>query len=278
MHEHWLSIQGQAARHKAISVITSVPIEAAQDVSSCAIDHVERGILNSELLLVYWFIKKFGVRRIIESGRWMGHSTLLLATLLQKSGVKIDSIDLYRSAVSSKCEARLAEYGNVRLYYGNAIRMIPEMLSWSNEPTILLLDGPKGVPAVDLIRDCYNRFPHIVGAFLHDTHIGSRARQAIEATFQAAEFTDLPEYARRFGTLDSGISVGAIHPDQFHGTPEDSRKSLSYGPTLAMILPEQPAGDINPRWRPLMPLKYKTGILEARVREIREFFRVSKSI
>lgn len=58
------------------------------------IQYEERGIYNSELVLVCSMLKIFGINHILESGRARGHSTIVLSEFLQTTlNSKVISID-----------------------------------------------------------------------------------------------------------------------------------------------------------------------------------------
>jgi hypothetical protein len=281
MHEFWQRHRRDASRHWAEALLAGVDDSAARDVEAVTREHCDRGMLNSELLLVYWAVKRLGIERIVESGRWLGHSTLTLSRLFEGTPVTIESVDFSKTAASIECERRLANRTNVRLHYGDAFKVLPEILSWHAGPTALLVDGPKGADAVRLIEDCFSRFEQVAAAFLHDSYLGSAARAAVEDRFPACAFTDDPMFVERFHSLDEAIDVGAIHPDQFHGDWRRSRQPAegedraaagpcSYGPTLAMMLPDKAAETLYGRHRlrnqAHRKARYAWGALEAMAR------------
>jgi hypothetical protein len=284
MHSFWERHRQEASRQWAEALLAGVDDTAAADVARVAGDHCDRGMLNSELLLVYWLVRQLGIERIVESGRWLGHSTLTLSRLFEGTPVTIDSLDYSRTAASLECEQRLAGRRNLRLYYGDAFKMLPEIISRHSGPTALLVDGPKGADAVRLIDICFRQFGQVAVAFLHDSYVGSAARTAVEQTFAARAFTDDPAFVRRFHALDLAIDVGGIHPDQFHGNWERSSQPQagcdgprSYGPTLAMMLPDQSAelsyGSAAWRQQANRKAKYALGAMEAAFRNVKRVLR-----
>lgn len=288
MHTFWQRHRRDAARQWAEALFSGVDDAAARHVEAVTQEHSDRGMLNSELLLVYWVVKRLGIERIVESGRWLGHSTLTLSRLFEGTPVMIESVDFSKTAVSIECERRLANRRNVRLHYGDAFKLLPEIISWHPGPTALLVDGPKGADAVRLIEGCFRRFPQVAAAFLHDSYIGSAARSAVETRFPACVFTDEPTFVERFHSLDDAIDVGTIHPDQFHGDWRRSRRAAeggeradggarSYGPTLAMMLPDQAAETLSGRDqfgdRARRKARYAWGLLEATARNAKRVIR-----
>ena len=282
MRAFWERHRQEASRQWADMLLAGVDDGAAADVARVAGDHCDRGMLNSELLLVYWLVRTLGVERVVESGRWLGHSTLTLSRLFEGTSVMIDSVDYSRTAASRECERRLAGRRNVRLHYGDAFKVLPEIIGRDSASAILLVDGPKGAEAVHLIAACFRTFGHVAAAFLHDASCGSAARAAVEDTVAARAFTDDPTFVRRFHALDGGIDVGGIHLDQFHGNwersllPPEGRNApphdgpRSYGPTLAMMLPDKavvrPQGLAQWRERASRKVRYAMGSMEATLR------------
>lgn len=274
MHEYWKQTSRDCERQWANCIVSLLSDSWIERVKSLDKPKSDRGILNSEMVLVLWFIDYFGITRVVESGRWNGHSTELIAEMFKNNDVSIESIDLFRSKVSPDCERRLSIYPKVRLHYGNSVYMLPALLEKSKEPTILLIDGPKGELAVRLIKKLMEDFPNIVAAFLHDTYLGSTSRAILEKNFGCVEFTDQPEFCRRLSQLDDVNELGTIHPDKYHGRVEDTRLRGSYGPTLAMILQKNitlaKSGGVLDTIK--HKLAFRIGSAEARLREIRETF------
>lgn len=229
----------------AKKLLHEVDIKTAKELAAAFSARTQRGMLNSEILLVYYIIKTLGICRVVESGRYLGHSTKTLADLLCETSIRIESIDLPKE-VSKECERRLSGYKNVKVLYGDSFSDLPNLVDCQKVSTILLVDGPKGPPALDLISRCFERSGHLVAAFLHDCFWGSEARQAVEKKCDNVAFTDDPIYVERFAWLDKQDNVTSIQPDKYHGAWESSLNHqvhktgpLSYGPTLALIIPKK---------------------------------------
>jgi hypothetical protein len=238
------------AHARAASLLSSVSREEGERLAELCDNHVERGMLNSEILLAYSACRALGVTRLIESGRWLGHSTLVLSRLFHGTPVEILSIDLARTGVAIECERRLRECSNVRLFYGDSFKVLPGLLARSTAPTAILMDGPKGAAAVQLMQSCMDRYTCVRVGFLHDAYLGSEARAAISESANDADFTDDPAYVSRFSYLDGPQWASRDPRDEYHGDPLRSRQlasdsvtrqEMSYGPTLALIMPGQSA-------------------------------------
>jgi hypothetical protein len=256
-------------RARTESVLEAVPSATATRLLALGQRYQERGILNSELAAICGVAEVLKVRRIIESGRWLGHSTEILSEYFRGTPVKIESIDYMRTQIGVECEARLRNRPNVVLYYGDAFKVIPGIIVTSQAPALLLIDGPKGRAAVRLIQMLMDRYPQIVGAFLHDTYLGSEARAAVEETFPACAFTDHPAFVERFHSLDRSLPVGTFAPTKYSGDPLRSRQPLSYGPTLAFILRSGSESNARlPGWLdfPIQRARFYVGREEARLK------------
>jgi hypothetical protein len=238
MHDYWKAASLSAYHRLAENSLLSITPEQERKFRSLNLDWVEHGILHSEMLAVCAAAERLGVKRIIESGRWLGQSTLWLSRYFEGAPVDIVSIDYFRNEIGRQCEKRLAGRRNVRLLYGDTLELLPGLIMEANTPALLLIDGPKGRTAAALIKRVMERCPNLVAAFLHDCYRGSEAREAVEEFFECRAYTDQKEFLRRYAALDAGLTLGEAGPNKYSGIIEED--SLSYGPTLAMILPEDP--------------------------------------
>ncbi|MEK7579301.1 MAG: hypothetical protein AAB460_02090 [Patescibacteria group bacterium] len=251
-------------------LLRSVSIDVGNRVRALHLEHVDRGILPSEMTAVCGIIEHLGVNRIIESGRWLGYSTQMLAAYFADAPIRIESIEYYRTDVGALCEERLRPYTNVRLYYGDAMKLLPGLLEGGSEPTALLIDGPKGAKAVGLIKKIFERYENVAVVFLHDSYEGSEARIAIREMGLDAEYTDDTQFVTRFAFLDEGIALGSIHPDKYSGTIK-TLPIKSYGPTLAILTSAQTNHGVLRRGvfaRLLARCVFAYGIFEAEIRKL----------
>lgn len=108
-----------------------------------------------------------GVRRIVESGRQDGFSTAVLGRAAARTGISVASIDLELDADRARaCRERLAKL-DLKLIRGDAYRAVGEAVVASDEPTALLIDGPKGFPALAMLLAA-GRLAHVRVLALHN--------------------------------------------------------------------------------------------------------------
>lgn len=231
-------------QNQALEILSRVPVYVGKRLKALALPHIERGILPSEMAALCGIVEAVGATRIIESGRWLGYSTEVLSAYYKDSPlVQIDSIEYFRSAQAKICERRLAHCTNVNLLYGDATKIVPGMLEGRTEPTVLLFDGPKGWPAVRLLKKVLDTYPQVRAVCLHDCYKDSEARNAMIESFPNCTFTDDPAFLKRFSYLDQGIAVGKVHPEKYSGSIDSLEKS--YGPTLGIAFPDESIGRKN---------------------------------
>jgi hypothetical protein len=139
-------------------------------------------------------------RRLIESGRARGQSTLMLSLALPDR--EIVSIEFDRNSPDVPvAEARLRGRKNVTLLYGDARSLLPEMV---REGDVVLIDGPKGFRSVRLAITLLasGRVSHV---FVHDLSVGTPERNFINSNFPEALFSDCRDYAEIGQLADSGL-------------------------------------------------------------------------
>jgi len=190
-----------------------------------------RGMLNSELLLVFSLASYLNINQIIESGRARGYSTKILARSFLGSEKYIQSIDYDRFGKDVKfSEKNLKKYRNIKLFYGDSIQLIPKLIK---EDCIVIIDGPKGERAIQLaLKILKDKRVKIV--FIHDLHKNTFSRNLAEILFPHAFFSDDKNFVQKFKDLDKPIW------EQVRNTgrapyKRKGEKSESYGPTLAVI-------------------------------------------
>jgi hypothetical protein len=195
-----------------------------------------RGILHSEMALIIHTCRRLGVRRVIESGRARGQSTYMLAKYLPDAN--IHSVELRDHPDEAIARDRLAPYPNVALYCGDGAVLLPEAARAFDShkgPTALLLDGPKGEAAVNILEECF-RYPHVVVGFIHDMrrldHGGPSPHRAVAVErLPDHRFSDDPRIVAASSWMDAGIvaqggPAGPAHEAEFG----------SYGPTIGVFL------------------------------------------
>ncbi len=241
MYEHFQSVRAQSDRAVARRVVLDSARALRDRFAPFADGYEERGILNSEMLAACAVAQSLGAQIIIESGRARGQSTRTLARYFAGTGVRIISLELERDADAQYAEEQLRPFPHVQLLYGDAFRTLPSLLErHAGQRVALLVDGPKGLPAIDLIDRAHSEHENVVASFLHDTRRQTPQRERLESGSYRAFFTDDPEYVETFGALDRACEPKAgqaitMHTWRPYMKGED--KIPSYGPTLAIILP-----------------------------------------
>jgi predicted O-methyltransferase YrrM len=156
-----------------------------------------RGIFVSEMFLFYSVVRPLNPRRILESGRALGGSTLTLAHCFPRT--RIVSVEFASASPNAATAlAKLAPHRNVECLFGDPRKILPRLLEPADP---VLIDGPKDFRALKLaLRLLRTRKPSVV--FLHDFGAGSPWRRFLDRHWPGAFFSDHPEFLRRFSWLD----------------------------------------------------------------------------
>jgi predicted O-methyltransferase YrrM len=158
----------------------------------------EKGILYSEMFFLYLCARAAGARRILESGRARGQSTLLLSACFPDRAVISLEHD-ERSPDVAIAAARLAGRANVELRFGDATRILPRI---TQPGDVVLIDGPKGYRGLRLaLRLLAQGRASLV--FLHDIDRRSPERRLVEARLPDTLYSDDPRFARLAQALDA---------------------------------------------------------------------------
>jgi hypothetical protein len=199
--------------------------------------HESRGIFISEMAAVIGLAKELNLDLFIESGRARGFSTYILAKYLGTQGVEIHSFERRRDDDAIYAETRLAGTPNLTLHYGDACTAIPALLRRNAGRRIgILLDGPKGRMALELLSECCMRSNVLVG-FIHDMRrreagAPAKSRLLCEAYFPRAFYTDADEYVARYRHMDQ---LMLDSHDSWRPHHKGDQHVGSYGPTLAVM-------------------------------------------
>ena len=194
------------------------------------------GIWESEMFLFYAAVAPCAPKRILESGRARGKSTLTLARCFPET--RIISVELDReSATAGAAEAKLKPYPNVELLYGDSRTILLQQLQSGDA---VLIDGPKEFRAVELALQIL-RTAKPCAVFVHDFPAGSAWRKFVERHWPEAFFGDDPLFDR-FRVLDQ---------DRDPRYPTYATGSRRYG-IFACIPPYLPAPYRQLRWRLLL--------------------------
>ena len=155
------------------------------------------GIFISEMFFFYCVVRPINPPRILESGRDLGGSTLLLANCFPDA--RIASVEF--EAASPRAQTalqRLKPHPNVECLFGDSRELLPKLIQ-PGDP--VLIDGPKEFRALKLaLRLLRTHKPSAV--FMHDFGAGTPWRQFLDRHWPGVFFSDHPEFLRRFGSLD----------------------------------------------------------------------------
>jgi hypothetical protein len=161
------------------------------------IPYERKGILNSDMYFLWLCARSVKPKRVLESGRARGQSTLILARCFPDA--EIISVEYDRNSPDVPvAEARLKGEANVRLLFGDATHLLPKMAETGD---IALIDGPKGFRGVRFALDLLagGRVPLV---FVHDAGPGTGERRFFERTLPAARYSDEPAVAAATHLLD----------------------------------------------------------------------------
>jgi hypothetical protein len=211
----------------------------------------DRGIYNSELVLICSMMKMCELNTVFESGRARGHSTYVLSEFFREQiDSKVVSVDYERNIDTEFSERRLAPYTNTKLIYGHANVLLKEIVE--NEIPYdlgyaVLLDGPKSINAIYLaVRLIRSRHcPSII--FIHDMRRfeggekPSFHRFLCQTLFDRVFFSDHFEISPEVISADRSVFIQKESGRNDSNEPyvKNFLPTGSYGPTLAVILPSQ---------------------------------------
>jgi predicted O-methyltransferase YrrM len=165
------------------------------------VPYERKGVLYSEMFFLWLCANAAGPpRRILESGRARGQSTLLLA--LAFPDLPIISIEHDPGSPDVAVAAqRLAGRRNVELRFGDATRLLPQLA----EPgDIALIDGPKGFRALRLAMQLLAQ-GRTTMVFLHDMLRGTPERRFLDRRMPSALYADEPRFAECARPLDARV-------------------------------------------------------------------------
>ena len=156
------------------------------------------GIWESEMFIFYTTVRLFAPGQVLESGRGRGKSTEILARCLPET--RIISVELnFRAPNAIAAEAKLKNFSNLKLLYGDSRRILPQHLQTGDA---VLIDGPKGFRALKLaLKILSTGKPCVV--FVHDCPPLSPAREFLLRHYPGVFFGDDPLF-ERFQILDQG--------------------------------------------------------------------------
>ena len=162
------------------------------------IPYEPKGILYSEMFLFYLCARAAGAKRILESGRARGQSTLLLSACFPDRPIISLEHDPHSPDVPIAA-ARLAGRGNVELRFGDATEVLPRI---AQPGDVALIDGPKGYRGLRLALRLLSQ-GHVSLVFLHDIDRRAPERRLVEARLPDTLYSDDPRFARLAHELDA---------------------------------------------------------------------------
>lgn len=193
------------------------------------IPYERKGILNSEMYFLWLCARAVKPRRVLESGRARGQSTLILARCFPEA--EIISVEYDRNSPDVPvAEARLKDEANVKLLFGDATRLLPDL---ARAGDIALIDGPKGFRGVRFALDLLAR-GRVAQVFVHDTGPDTAERRFFERVLPAARYSDEPRLAAETHLLDD--EVAADIPAGYRYAARQGGTGYGYGLTC---LPHQ---------------------------------------
>jgi predicted O-methyltransferase YrrM len=127
------------------------PDEALRFVRGIDYPYPVSGIFPSEMAFFLWRCERAGVECIIESGRYFGYSTAILAAYGELRGIRVVSIDVDSVPEATAASRRgLGRFQRLELITGDSFCALPRVLRTERRRIALLVDGPKSHAAVYL--------------------------------------------------------------------------------------------------------------------------------
>ena len=201
-----------------------------------------KGILNSEMLLFAALIDLLDVRHVIESGRARAQSTELIARWLSEkaNNIRFDSIEFDKNSEDTVvAKKRVDSTGySVGLHFGDAFRMLPELVGDNDSKKLVLIDGPKGIDALALAIETL-KDKNVEAVCIHDMHKdATHIRGLIDNYWPSVFASDDKGFVDEFQYLDESCWQEHQKYKEFKGWGpyERAGKSrISYGPTLVCL-------------------------------------------
>lgn len=197
------------------------------------VPYERKGILYSEMFFFHACVTKVRLKRILESGRARGQSTLLLALAFPEVPIVSIEFDL-DSPDAAVAAQRLEDCRNVQLLFGDATRLLPAI---AQPGDVAVIDGPKSFRALRLaLRLLAQGRARMV--FLHDVGRNTPERRFLEKHLPGTLYSDDPRFAGIAHVLDAAAAddIPAGHRWEAGGAPR------GYGFTLACLQWQPDAG------------------------------------
>jgi hypothetical protein len=177
---------------------------------TAGIPYERKGILNSEMSFLWLCAQAAPPKRILESGRARGQSTLILARCFPDT--EIVSVERYAHTPDALVAAeRLKNEANVRLLFGDAARLLPAL---ARPGDVTLIDGPKGLLGVRLVLALLASTP-LDMVFVHDTGPGTAGRLFLDRWLSAVRYSSEPRLVRHSHALDDEEAMEILPANRF---------------------------------------------------------------
>lgn len=193
-------------------------------------------IWYSEVFIFSQVCELMDCSQIVESGRYRGFSTEVLATYFEDSDVNIISVEKEKGTENAAiAEQKLNDYEAVELRYGDSRTDLPSIV---DESTGVVIDGPKGDDALVLALQLLEKeaVPFVA---VHDLHKDHFYRELSEMLFNHRLYTDVVDLVDRFQQYDSTYfewNKRNSSPGEYSGPYlKNGVESASYGPTLGIF-------------------------------------------
>lgn len=204
------------------------------------VSYQRKGILNSEMFFLWLCAETVRPKRVLESGRAQGQSTLILARCFPHA--EIVSVEHDRNSPDAVVAAeRLKNEANVKLLFGDATRLLCDM---ARPGDIALIDGPKGLRGVRLGLSLLGtgKIPQV---FVHDAGPGTAERGFFDRWLPSVRYSDEPELARNSHVLDDEEAARMPSARRFAACA--GRRGYGYGLACLPYAPGVRYGEL--RWR-----------------------------
>lgn len=184
---------------------TAIALAARRELKSFSsliegVPYERKGVLFSEMLFLYLCARSTRPRRILESGRARGQSTLLLALCFPQ--LPIVSLEHDPASPDAPVAAeRLREHRNVELKFGDAMQVLPAI---ARDGDVALIDGPKGFRALRLALQLLSQ-GRVSMVFVHDMTLGTPERRFLQRRLPSTLYSDDHQFAAVAHPLDALI-------------------------------------------------------------------------
>lgn len=229
-----------ATSHLSLPALTAAATEHREQFARLleGVPYERKGILYSEMFFLWLCASPLKPKRILESGRARGQSTLILARTFPDA--EIISIEYDRNSPDVPVAAeRLKDCKNVQLLFGDATVLLPGMIQAGD---VVLIDGPKGFRGLRLaLKLLGGGKPALV--LMHDPLAGSPEREFLEQYLPQTLYSDIPALAALTHQLD--LENARDLPEALRFGPNCKHygyslaamtRPASYNPSLLMLL------------------------------------------